>query len=320
MESFSVVPTFDIFEYDQFCLLFRSEMMPVHLFCFQPLVKTFHGCIIPAISLSAHTLPDAGLCLPQGFLERPAGILHPSVRMEYHSVYRPSVCQGHPQCRDGGQFRFHTFALRPTDDFPIGQIHHSGQVQPAFVRGDVGKVAHPFLPQFTGMEVPVQQIRAYGKPVVGVGGTYPPLAPYDASQPHTPHDTCHPGSGYVGTAGLKCFGDARTAISAFALIITLLDLHGQFTTLSFSFADRMFHPVILTAAAHLHHPAHLLNRKLILMGFYKPESFRSPLEKMPTAFFRISLSWVISRKALRSLRFSPSRSPEAAFTGARGWA
>src|SRR5690606_25246728 len=71
---------------------------------------------------------------------------------------------------------------------------------------------------------------------------------------------------------------------------------------------------------HLHHPAHLLNRKLILMGFYKPESFRSPLEKMPTAFFRLSLSWVISRQALRSLRFSPSRSPEAAFTGARGWA
>src|SRR5690606_11244040 len=66
-------------------------------------------------------------------------------------------------------------------------------------------------------------------------------------------------------------------------------------------------PIIITATAHLHYFAHLLNRKITPIICYKSISFRSPLEKMLMAFLRISLSIVASFKAFLNNLFSCSR-------------
>lgn len=46
---------------------------------------------------------------------------------------------------------------RPANDFPFEQVRHDGQVQPAFIRPQVGYVRHPGLIRHSRREISVKQ-------------------------------------------------------------------------------------------------------------------------------------------------------------------
>jgi len=72
--------------------------------------------------------------------------------------------------------------------------------------------------------------------------------------------------------------------------MNFLDLHDEFMLFELPQTDRVVKPVIIAAGTHLKHFTHLLNGKLVSMLLYESEYRQSPLEKMLTAFFKISLS------------------------------
>lgn len=62
---------------------------------------------------------------------------------------------GHVQ-RTDRQIPLHSIADRPTNDAARVQIQDDGQIQPAFMRPDLGDVACPFLVRLLSEKVPIQ--------------------------------------------------------------------------------------------------------------------------------------------------------------------
>lgn len=70
----------------------------------------------------------------------------------------------------------------------------------------------------------------------------------------------------------------------------LSDLLLQLVLTLLSNSNGMLAPIIIATTAHIQHFTHLLNGKFISVFLYESEYFPSPLEKMLTAFFRMSRS------------------------------
>jgi hypothetical protein len=73
------------------------------------------------------------------------------------------------------------------DDLAAEQIDDAGQVEEAFVGGDIRDVGGPFLVRCVGGEVAVQSIRKHGMVMVGIGGGDAELALDEAGDAVLPH-------------------------------------------------------------------------------------------------------------------------------------
>lgn len=78
------------------------------------------------------------------------------------------------------------------------------------------------------------------------------------------------------------------------------------TTLKIAMARGPFSPLVVATLANLEYSRHLYNGKLMVMGVHKPVNYNWGLEKMPTAFFRISHSFSKLATCLRKLANSDS--------------
>ena len=106
----------------------------------------------------------------------PAGILHTAVGMVDQPDRRPAVPDRHLQ-RILAQGALQTLRHRPANDLHRGQVLDGGEVEPAFVRSDVGDVSEPDRIGCGGFEVAVEQVGRGCVGVAAVGGhRRPPLA------------------------------------------------------------------------------------------------------------------------------------------------
>ena len=121
MPTARIVEAVDVFENGDFDL---SSCLPVSApdhFGLEGFEKALDSCVVIAVALSAHALPDSGCLNP-----------------------REGTLSGHVQCADR-QVLLHPVTDDPTD-YPTGmQVQDDGQIDPAFARPDIGDVTGPFL-------------------------------------------------------------------------------------------------------------------------------------------------------------------------------
>ena len=127
----------------------------MHPLILQAIEETFRWRVIPTISLAAHRTHHAVFFQPDlkgmaCILAAPVGVMHQPRR-------RLPAKPRHGQ-RIQHDVRRHLRFDRPADDFPVEQINDDGQIQPAFIRPNVGHVGGPNLVGRCGREVPVEQI------------------------------------------------------------------------------------------------------------------------------------------------------------------
>jgi hypothetical protein len=75
MDPFSIVKDFNPLKYLGFSILQIFILFMVNMFCLKGIKETLHGCMIPAVSFTAHALNEAVSIIF-------AGILTPPVRVD----------------------------------------------------------------------------------------------------------------------------------------------------------------------------------------------------------------------------------------------
>ncbi len=133
-------------------------------------------------------------------------------------------------------------------------------------------------------------ILSYWIPMVGIRGLHPVFLPDDTPDACFLHQSGHTWSRSHDPLLFQFHGNSGAAVAAITFLIDLLYPTQKFLFLNRSSSCRMFEPVIVPTCAYFENPAHLFNGVLVPVLFYKSEYRPSPLEKMLTAFFRISRS------------------------------
>ncbi len=114
----------------------------MHPFVLQAVEEAFCRRVVPAVSLSAHGADHAKL--RELVLEDMTCVLTAPVRVMDQTRCRSSAKPCHRQ-RVGHDVRSHPRLDRPAYDFPVEQIEHDRQVQPALLRPNVGQIGCPGL-------------------------------------------------------------------------------------------------------------------------------------------------------------------------------
>ena len=125
----------------------------------------------------------------------------------------------------------------------VVQVQDDSQVEPPFLRWDVGDVRQPLLIRPVGAKVPFQQVRRHRMLLVALGRglVAPDLLGPQATQPHQARDTIL-AARYA--LGFELMIDARTTIGLVAVIVHGLDLLDQFSIRHLPSADRSAAPGI----------------------------------------------------------------------------
>lgn len=135
-------------------------------FRFQRLKHSFDHGVVIAIPPSAHQYDKAAIF--QYFLIVCRAILASTIRVMNDFFRRTAQSDGSSQ-RPYRQIFLYSVARGPTDD-PAGmQIHHDGEIQPAFGSPDVRDVGSPLLVRRVSAEILIQNIRRDRTSMVAVG-------------------------------------------------------------------------------------------------------------------------------------------------------
>ncbi|GAC44372.1 predicted hydrolase [Paenibacillus popilliae ATCC 14706] len=105
-------------------------------------MERFNARIVVAVPFTTHA-PDHGVDLKL-LLVIMGGILAAAIGMMQYLTIGLLTAVSLPQ-RLQHQFLRHSVAHVPADDLAGVQVHDARQVQPAFLRPDVGHVCHPFF-------------------------------------------------------------------------------------------------------------------------------------------------------------------------------
>ena len=160
---------------------------------------------------------------PEQFAVVPTGILHTAVGMVDQPDRRPAVPDRHLQ-RILAQGALQTLGHRPANDLHRGQVLDGGEVEPTFVRSDVGDVSEPDRIGCGGFEVAVEQVGRGCVGVAAVGGhRRPPLASRWTNAVLS-HELGDSALRDAKAAFLQLGMDPRSAVPPLALLEDLPDL------------------------------------------------------------------------------------------------
>jgi len=178
MPAPTVVERLDVVEGvgNRFCS--RLVLGAMHPLILEAVEEALRRGVIPAVALPAHRTDHAVFLQPR--LEGSACILASPVGMMDQPRCRLPAKHRHGQ-RINHDVRPHPRLERPPHDFPVEQIEHHSEIQPAFLCPDVGQVGRPDLIWLARREVPVEQVRRHRQPnskTYGCGwpDTYSPQA------------------------------------------------------------------------------------------------------------------------------------------------
>ena len=163
MLPFSVVKRFDVFKGGRLDLGVCGVANAMHSLVLEAVEPTLRRRVIPAVPLSAHRAGHAVFLEP--VLKCLAGVLTAPVGVMQQARCRSPAEPGHGQ-GIGHDIRRHARLQRPADHFAVEQVEHDSQVEPAFIRPQVGDIRRPDLIGRRRREVSGQQVSARVKVVV----------------------------------------------------------------------------------------------------------------------------------------------------------
>ena len=138
----------------------------------------FHGGIIVAVTFAAHG--SDGLGLVECVAVVVTGVLDAAVGMKHQAGRGLTMSQGHAPSGQN-QFGVDVFAHGPAGEPAAVKVQNAGQIEPAFLGGDIGDVTEPDLVGSAGSGQIGQGVGGNGRVVVAVGRTDPEPA-FGASQ------------------------------------------------------------------------------------------------------------------------------------------
>jgi hypothetical protein len=155
MLSFPVVKHLNVLKGHVSDLFPCLESIAKDTLIFETVEPAFPRRIIPAFSLATHRARHS--IFRQQRLKEMARILTSSVRVMGQSCGWSAMKPCHRQCI-GHNFRRHTPLQRPSNHLPVKQVKHDGQVQPTFIRPQIGNVRRPDLVRCARLNVPIQHV------------------------------------------------------------------------------------------------------------------------------------------------------------------
>ena len=142
MQPLPIVKHLDILEGHGRHLFARAPTPAMHPLVLKAIEPALGRRIIPAATLAAHRANHA--VFSELVLKHMAGVLAAPVFVMHHAGHRLSAEPCHRQ-RIRHDVRRHARFQRPADHFAVEQVEHDSQVQPTFIRPQVGDVGCPYL-------------------------------------------------------------------------------------------------------------------------------------------------------------------------------
>jgi len=184
----------------------------------------------------------------------------------------------------------HVVPQRPAHYLAAEQVYHHRQEQPAFVRRDVGDVAHPDLVRFTHGELAVEHIGRDWQIVAAVGGDLE--APLASGADAVPlHELLNPFLAHAHASGQQLLPDARPAVAAECLGVDSLDVHQQGIVTEVAplgTADPANEVLVIPGHADMQHPALHRDRPHPSVALHEGVLHRCAFAKYAVAFSRMS--------------------------------
>lgn len=221
-----------------------------------------------------------------------AGVLHAAIGMKHKVLRVTAMGHGHVPGVEN-ELCVNARAHGPADDFAAVKVHDGGQIKPAFVRLDIGDVAHPLLiwsGRRRGFGQAIGRDRQIMFAVRGQNSIAFLLPAKDAFLAHEFGDSI---AAMVATFLGQLFMDAGAAISLAALFVE----SGDFSAQAFIFLVALARlglargPVVITAAGDIQQIAKVGNGILVFQRVDALEALFGSSERMPNVFFKMSRCW-----------------------------
>ena len=164
--------------------------MAVYPFSFQSFEEGFGYSIVVTVALAAHALNHTVLL--ELFLERLAGILNTTVRMQNDASRQLPLEYGHIQRRVHRCFGGHLAAELLADDLPIEQFENDRKILPPACGSQVYDVSTPDLKRDVDREFLTEEVRRYRLVVVRII-RHLELSSGFGPEPHRSHQSGHTG-------------------------------------------------------------------------------------------------------------------------------
>lgn len=219
MLSFPVVKHFDIFKGYASDLVPCLESIAKDPLVFETVEPAFRGRVVPAVPLATHRANHS--IFRQQRLKGMARILTSPVGVMDQACRWSATKPRHGQCI-GHDVSSHTRFQRPSNHLPVEQIKHNGQVQPAFIRPQIGDVSRPDLVRCAGLKVPIQHVLRHRQIVFRIRRCLI-TALMPCSHIVIPHQAFHPRFACRETPVSQLPEHTGTAIGALELSMDRLD-------------------------------------------------------------------------------------------------
>ena len=219
MLSFPVVKHLDIFKGYASDFVSCPESIAKDPFIFETVEPAFRGCVVPAVSLTTHRANHS--IFRQQRLKGMARVLTPPVRVMDQACRWSAAKPRHRQCI-GHNVSRHARLQRPPNHFSVKQIKHDGQVQPAFIRPQIGDVRRPDLVRRAGLKIAIQHVLRHRQIVFRIRRRLI-AALMPCSHIILSHQSLHPGFAGRETPVSQFPEHAGTAIGTLELSMNRLD-------------------------------------------------------------------------------------------------
>ena len=288
MPAHRVVEQLDVVEHIRPRLVPGRVDLALHSLPLEQLEEALGHGVVVAVSATTHAadhlvILQESLPLAAGELAALIGVQHQAGR-RFATPYRRQERLHH---HIAVQRRPH----RPAHHLSREQVDHHGQVQPAFVRAQVGDVRHPVRVGFRRLELPIKMIRRHRRRLAAVMVRPTPIADLrlQAFGPHQPRHSML-AAGFALLA--QVVGHFAIAVDRTALQPRLLHQAQQSIVFPGTHAHWRAQPRVVAAAMHPEHTTHRLQPELVRVIAHEGVLHPDSLAKYAAAFFRMSRSSV----------------------------
>jgi hypothetical protein len=285
MKSISIIKRFDVLKNTLSCIVSRYESCSIYKFYFERMEKCFSNSIVIAISRSAHTLDTC--MMRKNLTKKLPCILKSAIGVDDQSFFRSTLVPGSPKRRCNqsiNQLLLHA----PSDNTTGIHIKYHCQIQPSFSCRNIGDIRRPDSIRNTYVKLLAQKIRSS---FLSTGNSGPSKSSaLNRQHPCFTHQSCYSMSATAIPQPFQRMENPRTPVRFFALFKELTYDGCQLSVGDSTCRLSTSSPCIITTPSNSYYSAHLLDRVFpVVLGYesvYRPGS----VEKMATAFFKISLS------------------------------
>jgi len=243
--------------------------------------------------------------LSENGFERITGILTSSVRVNDQLTSRPPQIES-ALVRFTHKIGTESSTCSPTNNRTRTQIENNNQIQPTFLRPDVGDIRCPDGVRFCCYKLSLQSIRFISRDTGIFACRNLESSSYKCYKPVLKHQSGDSVLSTTDTLFAQIQPYPRASVSLFAFSEVIPNLYQQFGVRSFSMTWLTLQPVIVSTSGYFENTAHNVNMVFTSMLADKGILLHGRREKTPMAFFKMSRSSVTRSSSLLSCRSSSS--------------